>query len=71
MVKFLPINQNQSLYSLLGTAYGGDERTTFDCLKATNANNIDDNGSNRGFQWEPGFFIAGSLGWNLGKLIFE
>lgn len=26
----LPINQNQSLYSLLGTTYGGDGRTTFD-----------------------------------------
>ena len=25
----LPINQNQSLYSLLGTTYGGDGRTTF------------------------------------------
>lgn len=25
----LPINQNQSLYSLLGTLYGGDGRTTF------------------------------------------
>ena len=25
----LPINQNQSLYSLLGTSYGGDGRTSF------------------------------------------
>ena len=25
----LPINQNQSLYSLLGTTYGGDGRTSF------------------------------------------
>jgi microcystin-dependent protein len=25
----LPINQNQSLYSLLGTSFGGDGRTTF------------------------------------------
>jgi microcystin-dependent protein len=25
----LPINQNQSLFSLLGTTYGGDGRTTF------------------------------------------
>lgn len=25
----MPINQNQSLYSLLGTTYGGDGRTTF------------------------------------------
>lgn len=25
----LPINQNQSLFSLLGTAYGGDGRTSF------------------------------------------
>lgn len=25
----LPINQNQSLYSLLGSTYGGDGRTTF------------------------------------------
>ncbi|MDE4135066.1 tail fiber protein [Phaeobacter sp. QD34_3] len=27
--QFLPINQNQSLYSLLGTTYGGDGRTSF------------------------------------------
>lgn len=27
--QFLPINQNQALFSLLGTAYGGDGRTTF------------------------------------------
>jgi len=27
--QLLPINQNQSLYSLLGTNYGGDGRTTF------------------------------------------
>jgi microcystin-dependent protein len=26
---FLPINQNQALFSLLGTQYGGDGRTTF------------------------------------------
>lgn len=29
--QLLPINQYQSLYSLLGTTYGGDGRTTF-CL---------------------------------------
>jgi len=27
--QILPINQHQSLYSLLGTVYGGDGRTTF------------------------------------------
>jgi len=27
--QILPINQNQSLYSILGTTYGGDGRTTF------------------------------------------
>ena len=27
--QILPINQNQSLYSLLGTIYGGDGQTTF------------------------------------------
>jgi microcystin-dependent protein len=27
--QILPINQNQSLYSLLGTTYGGDGRSTF------------------------------------------
>ena len=27
--QLLPIQQNQSLYSLLGTIYGGDGRTTF------------------------------------------
>jgi len=27
--QILPINQNQSLYSLLGTQFGGDGRTTF------------------------------------------
>ena len=27
--QILPINQNQALYSLLGTTYGGDGRTSF------------------------------------------
>ena len=27
--QLLPINQNQALFSLLGTAYGGDGRVTF------------------------------------------
>ena len=27
--QFLPINQNQALFSLLGTTYGGDGVTTF------------------------------------------
>jgi microcystin-dependent protein len=27
--QFLPINQNQALFSLLGTTYGGDGRSTF------------------------------------------
>ncbi|KAB7744116.1 phage tail protein [Nostocoides sp. F2B08] len=27
--RILPINQNQALFSLLGTTYGGDGRTTF------------------------------------------
>lgn len=27
--QILPINQNQSLYALLGTTYGGDGRTSF------------------------------------------
>jgi len=27
--QLLPINQNQALFSLLGTRYGGDGRTTF------------------------------------------
>ena len=27
--QILPINQNQSLFSLLGTSFGGDGRTTF------------------------------------------
>ena len=27
--QILPMNQNQSLYSLLGTTYGGDGRTSF------------------------------------------
>jgi microcystin-dependent protein len=27
--QILPINQNQALYSLMGTTYGGDGRTTF------------------------------------------
>jgi microcystin-dependent protein len=27
--QYLPINQNQSLYSLLGTVYGGDGRSNF------------------------------------------
>jgi microcystin-dependent protein len=27
--QFLPINQNQALFALLGTTYGGDGQTTF------------------------------------------
>ena len=27
-----PINQNQALFSLLGTTFGGDGRVNFDCL---------------------------------------
>ena len=27
--QLLPINQNQALFSLLGTSYGGDGQTTF------------------------------------------
>jgi microcystin-dependent protein len=27
--QLLPINQNQALFALLGTTYGGDGRTTF------------------------------------------
>lgn len=27
--QILPINQNQALFSILGTTYGGDGRTTF------------------------------------------
>ncbi|MEL6637827.1 MAG: tail fiber protein, partial [Bacteroidota bacterium] len=27
--QLLPINQNQALFSILGTTYGGDGRTTF------------------------------------------
>ncbi|HPV60141.1 MAG TPA: tail fiber protein, partial [Thauera aminoaromatica] len=27
--QLLPINQNQALFALLGTMYGGDGRTTF------------------------------------------
>ena len=27
--QFLPINQNQALFSLLGTTYGGNGQTTF------------------------------------------
>ena len=29
MVSFLPINQNQALFALLGTNYGGDGQSTF------------------------------------------
>ncbi len=32
----LPINNYQSLYSVLGTAYGGDGRTTFGLPKLAN-----------------------------------
>ena len=40
----MPISQNQALFSLLGTTYGGDGRTTFNLpdlrLKDTNGNVI-------------------------------
>jgi len=34
--QLMPINDNQSLYSILGTAYGGDGRTTFALPKVDN-----------------------------------
>jgi microcystin-dependent protein len=46
--QLLPINQNQSLYSLLGTAYGGDGRTTFALpdLRGRTPTHVGD-----GYQW--------------------
>lgn len=42
--QLMPISQNQALFSLLGTTYGGDGRTTFNLpdlrLKDTNGNVI-------------------------------
>lgn len=44
--QILPINQNQSLYSLLGTTYGGDGRTSFALpdLRSRTPLHIGDNG---------------------------
>ena len=33
--QILPINQNQSLYAILGTTYGGDGRSTLGCKQIT------------------------------------
>lgn len=48
--QILPINQNQSLYSLLGTTYGGDGRTTFALpdLRGRVPVHPNDNGINQG-----------------------
>ena len=45
--QLLPINQNQPLFSLLGTTYGGDGRTTFalppSTISATGGSQAHDN----------------------------
>ena len=47
--QILPINQNQSLYSLLGTTYGGDGRTSFGLPELRGRTSIHDgNGHTRG-----------------------
>ena len=50
--QILPINQNQSLYSLLGTTYGGDGRTTFGlpALRGRTPIHTGQNGSSGGHQ---------------------
>ena len=49
--QILPINQNQSLYSLLGTTYGGDGRTSFALpdLRGRTPIHVGDNGSGTHF----------------------
>ncbi len=40
--QMLPIAQNQALFSLLGTTYGGDGRTTFGLPDLTKQSKADD-----------------------------
>lgn len=46
--QILPINQNQSLFSLLGTTYGGDGRTTFGLPELRGRSPRHNGGSNNG-----------------------
>lgn len=52
--QILPINQNQSLYSLLGTTYGGDGRTSFALPDLRGRTPIHVGRSNGGVQHELG-----------------
>lgn len=55
--QILPINQNQSLYSLLGTIYGGDGRTSFalpDLRSRTPLHTGVSNGANHGLGSKSG-----------------
>lgn len=52
--QILPINQNQSLYSLLGTTYGGDGRTSFALPDLRGRTPIHVGRSNGGAQHELG-----------------
>ena len=52
--QILPINQNQSLYSLLGTTYGGDGRTTFGLPELRGRTPIHKGNSNGGMNHQLG-----------------
>ena len=59
--QLLPINQNQALFSLLGTTYGGDGRTTFALPDLRGRAAIHSGGNSQG----PGLSVA-RLGQNKG-----
>lgn len=52
--QIMPINQNQSLYSLLGTTYGGDGRTSFALPDLRGRTPIHTGNSNGGEHHTPG-----------------
>ncbi|WP_317259104.1 phage tail protein [Paenibacillus sp. J5C2022] len=52
--QLLPINQNQALFSLLGTTYGGDGRTTFALPDLRGRSPLHVGSSNYGGQYSPG-----------------
>jgi len=59
--QLLPISQNQALFSLLGTQYGGDGRTTF-ALPNLQGRTPVGAGSSVDPTWQPTPYVQGELG---------
>lgn len=59
--QFLPINQNQALFSLLGTTYGGNGQTTF-ALPDLRGRTPMGGGSSVDPNWQPNFLLGQRAG---------